>query len=141
VIIYFSYCKISVSYSFSFSSNSIFRSNQLYKFFLHWRPERQLDPLIDDEDLQTNLDESKYNDNSTNKGFVLLATDDPQLTDDYIPTKKTKNSIQQKKELHYLKRQNTLLKEWEVRLQILDMWENHSFSITNIIIKNLLTVF
>jgi hypothetical protein len=72
----------------------------LYKFFLHWRPERQLDPLIDDEDLQTNLDESKYNDNSTNKGFVLLATDDPQLTDDYIPTKKTKNSIQQKKELH-----------------------------------------
>ncbi len=93
----------------------IFRSEQLYKFFLRWTPERELDPLIDDEEPQINIDQTKHNDKAPNKGFVLLATDDPELTSDYISTKNTKNNQQQQK-THYLKRQNTLLKEWEVSL-------------------------
>ena len=75
----------------------IFRTDQLYKFFLRWTPERELDPLIDDEEPQINPDQTKHNDQTPNKGFVLLATDDPQLTGDYIPTKNKKKNQQQKK--------------------------------------------
>jgi hypothetical protein len=69
--------------------------------------------------------QSKYNEISSGKGFVLLANDDPELTDDYVSPNKN-NSLQsqsstistdsdgQTKRTHYLKRQNTLLKEWEV---------------------------
>jgi hypothetical protein len=61
------------------------------------------------------------NDDSLNRGFVLLANDDPELTDDYSTTKMSKDQRkknEQEKNTHYLKRQNTLLKEWEVRLEI-----------------------
>jgi len=67
--------------------------------------------------------QSKHNDISSGKGFVLLANDDPELTDDdYLstnnkssrtPTTSSDSGMQTKKQ-HYLKRQNTLLKEWEV---------------------------
>lgn len=60
----------------------------------------------------------KSNDNTSNRGFVLLATDDPELTGDYISTnnsKTRKKKNEQQRKPHYLTRQNTLLKEWEVR--------------------------
>jgi hypothetical protein len=85
----------------------ILRIDHLHSFFLRWTPERQSDPLIDDEDENQalNLNSSKYHDR-TPKGFVLLANDDPELT----------SSTEQQNKKHYLQRQNTLLKEWEVRL-------------------------
>ncbi len=92
---------------------SIFRIDHLYAFFLRWTPERELDPLIDDDDdnhpvQSTTINQTKPNDNTPNRGFVLLVTDDPELTDNYETTKLSKNE-------HYLKSQNSLLKEWEVR--------------------------
>lgn len=62
---------------------------------------------------------------STAKGFVLLANDDPELTDDYQLTQNKNNNSSNSgstanqmtsdgKKQHYLKRQNTLLKEWEI---------------------------
>ena len=71
--------------------------------------------------------QSKHTEISSGKGFVLLANDDPELSDDYVSpniknnksytsqtsTISTDSDAQTKKQ-HYLKRQNTLLKEWEV---------------------------
>ena len=96
------------------------RTDNLYTFFLRWNPERALDPLLDDTSLSSNLDHSSSNptDQSSGGGFVLLANDDPELTDDYLPANhlETSNSDHGKQgKAHYLKRQNTLLKEWEVR--------------------------
>ena len=66
---------------------------------------------------------------SSGKGFVLLANDDPELTDDYLRPRKNQNNSSSRgrtppiaddsadadtKNQHYLKRQHTLLKEWEV---------------------------
>jgi len=60
------------------------KTDHLYSFFLRWTPEREKDSLIDDNDNQpTNINQS-----SPNKGFVLLANDDPELTDNYLTTKK-----------------------------------------------------
>jgi len=93
----------------------MFRIDHLYSFFLLWTPESESDPLINNEKKQ----QSKSNDNNSNKGFVLLATDDPELNDHYLTTKNQKTiKTEQQKEGHYLARQNTLLKEWQVRLNI-----------------------
>jgi len=78
------------------------RIDHLYSFFLRWTPEHELHPLIDDEQLSV-INQIKHNDKYSNKGFVLLDDDQLELSDD------------QQKTSHYLKRQNTLLKEWEVR--------------------------
>ncbi len=106
----------------------IFRIDHLYTFFLHWSPERALDPFFDDNHSDDNHilsnTQSKHNEASPTKGFVLLANDDPELTDDYnknnnsssksrTSTTLSDSGIEPKKQ-HYLKRQNTLLKEWEV---------------------------
>jgi hypothetical protein len=110
-----------------------FRVDHLYTFFLRWNPECASDPGSDShypEDSNilstpTNRPSPKHNEQSSAKGFVLLANDDPELSDDYISPKNKNNSsskprsssdsnTEQKKQ-HYLKRQNTLLKEWEVR--------------------------
>ncbi len=106
----------------------------MYAFFLRWNPERAADPLGGD-DLSPRNDSflggdrssSKHDEIPPTKGFVLLATDDPELSDDYRSTNKNDNSTRsttttslspddgQRKQPHYLRRQNTLLKEWEVR--------------------------
>jgi len=110
-----------------------FRIDHLYTFFLRWNPERALDPASDGhypEDSNTlltptNRPSPKHSEPSSAKGFVLLANDDPELSDDYIAAKnKNTNSSKPRtpfdsgsaetKKQHYLKRQNTLLKEWEV---------------------------
>ncbi|CAF2985343.1 unnamed protein product [Rotaria sp. Silwood2] len=113
------------------------RIDHLYAFFLRWSPERSADSLSDDNHPdnnntsfnQTNRRSSntqlKNNEISSVQGFVLLANDDPELTDDYLyannknNTTSSKNATSidsgtQQKKQHYLKRQNTLLKEWEV---------------------------
>jgi hypothetical protein len=113
-----------------------YRIDNLYTFFLRWNPERALDPGSDGhypEDSNilstpTNRHSPKHNENSSAKGFVLLANDDPELSDDYISPKNknnnssksraSSNSSTEQKKQHYLKRQNTLLKEWEVRNSI-----------------------
>jgi hypothetical protein len=99
---------------FNFQIFIMFRIDHLYSFFLLWTPENGLDPLITEKENQL-----KSNHDNSNKGFVLLATDDPELADNYLIMKnqrKTKN--EQQKEAHYLTKQNTLLKEWEVRSNI-----------------------
>lgn len=104
--------------------------DHLYAFFLRWTPDRSGDSVTDGSPMDTNSSsnpgncrlsssQSKPNENSTPQGFVLLANDDPELTDDYLSSKnKTKPtttpSDPSSKKQHYLKRQNTLLKEWEV---------------------------
>lgn len=87
-----------------------FRTEKIYNFFLRWTPERQFNALIDDDDnIVTNA-----SDQPTCQGFVRLANDDPELNDDYDHSSE-KNDDKSKKKSHYLKRQNTLLKEWEVK--------------------------
>ena len=81
----------------------LFRIDHLYAFFLRWIPEYQSDPLTDDHH------------QSPNKGFVLLANKDPDLTDEYLRQTSKQNEIKNKK-VHYLTKQNTLLEEWEVRI-------------------------
>ncbi|CAF0893615.1 unnamed protein product [Adineta ricciae] len=88
--------------------------DQLYRFFLRWKPEYEFDALHDDEPQSSNTEQSKQTHHSSNKGFVLLANDDPELCDDYIASKDSKTASKQQKKPHYLKRQNTLLKEWEI---------------------------
>ncbi|CAF1378998.1 unnamed protein product [Adineta steineri] len=110
--------------------------DHLYAFFLRWSPERALDPYFDDDhpdNSNTSLNQvnrhvsnsqSKQNEISSGKGFVLLANDDPELTDDYVSSNNknnnsskshaTSDSTTSTKKQHYLKRQNTLLKEWEI---------------------------
>lgn len=63
----------------------------------------------------------KSKEHPTNKGFVLFSTDDSQSIDDYLATDTNarascvaNDSNREEKRPHYLKRQNTLLKEWEV---------------------------
>ncbi|UJR33075.1 hypothetical protein I4U23_020534 [Adineta vaga] len=85
--------------------------DQLYRFFLRWKPEHEFNSLIDDESYSSDIGLSKHTDQTSNKGFVLLVNNDPELNDDYQTS--TKNNKQQK-QVHYLKRQNTLLKEWEI---------------------------
>jgi hypothetical protein len=56
-----------------------------------------------------------------NKGFVLLATDDPELSDDYLIKKNSKNQRRKndkQQQGHYLKQKDKLLKEWEVRFKV-----------------------
>ncbi len=108
------------------------RVDHLYAFFLRWSPERALDPSLNDDypdnsntsNRHASHTQSKHHEISSGKGFVLLANDDPELTDDdYLstnnnsrsrtPTTSSDSGMQTKKQ-HYLKRQNTLLKEWEV---------------------------
>ncbi len=126
------------------------RIDHLYTFFLRWNPEHSSDLFFDDNHSddshilsnQTNRHlsntQSKYNEMSPGKGFVLLANDDPELTDDYkSANNKNNNSSKNRtattssnsgldsKKQHYLKRQNTLLKEWEV---IICFFKNHSDS-------------
>ncbi|CAF3792758.1 unnamed protein product, partial [Rotaria magnacalcarata] len=115
--------------------------DHLYAFFLRWSPERAIDSLSDDSHFDNRISlnqtnryssrtQSKQNVISSAQGFVLLANDDPELTDDYLlsndKNKNTSNSqtsitshdrSTQSRKQHYLKRQNTLLKEWEVRSQ------------------------
>jgi hypothetical protein len=116
-----------------------FRIDHLYAFFLRWNPEGASNSIFDDNrpadshtlSTPTNrpspYSPSKHNEMSPGKGFVLLANDDPELTGDYSSTSNKNNNssknrtattssdsgIELKKQ-HYLKRQNTLLKEWEV---------------------------
>ena len=115
------------------------RSDHLYAFFLRWSPDRSLDPLNDDEPKQLPSSPTKTTDVSTAKGFVLLANDDPELTDDYkLKQNNNNNNVNNNssssnsdstanqttsdgKKQHYLKRQNTLLKEWEVKNKHLDL--------------------
>ena len=112
------------------------RVDHLYTFFLRWNPDRSLDPLLDDPYSDENTlstptnrplsnSSSKHNESSSAKGFVLLANDDPELADDYTRLKNKNNNSSkplassdsdESKKQHYLKRQNTLLKEWEVRI-------------------------
>ncbi|CAF5166334.1 unnamed protein product, partial [Rotaria magnacalcarata] len=111
--------------------------DHLYAFFLRWSPERAIDSLSDDSHFDNRISlnqtnryssrtQSKQNVISSAQGFVLLANDDPELTDDYLlsndKNKNTSNSqtsitshdrSTQSRKQHYLKRQNTLLKEWE----------------------------
>lgn len=86
-----------------------FRSESVYNFFLRWTPERQFNALFDEN--ESNV---VHSDHPTCQGFVRLANDDPELTDDYQSSTEKTDGKQQKKS-HYLKRQNTLLKEWEVK--------------------------
>ncbi|CAF0829258.1 unnamed protein product [Adineta steineri] len=88
--------------------------DELYVFFLRWTPEHESNPLTDEDQQPPNLEQLKQNDKSGNKGFVLLANDDPELNDNNSKSKNQKKSPKQKKP-HYLSRQNTLLREWEVR--------------------------
>ncbi|CAF3433047.1 unnamed protein product [Rotaria socialis] len=112
--------------------------DHLYAFFLRWSPERAICSLSDDSHSDNNISlnqanryssrtQSKQNVISSAQGFVLLANDDPELTDDYLlsndKNKNTSNSqttitshdrSTQSRKQHYLKRQNTLLKEWEI---------------------------
>lgn len=109
------------------------RVDHLYTFFLRWNPDRSQDPLLDDPYPDENIlstptnrplsnSSSKQNESPSAKGFVLLANDDPELTDDCTRSKNNNSSkvrvpsdSGESKKQHYLKRQNTLLKEWEVR--------------------------
>jgi len=85
------------------------KTEKIYNFFLRWTPERQFNSLIDDDDnIVTNT-----SDQPTCQGFVRLANDDPELNDDYHHSLE-KTDDKSKKKSHYLKRQNTLLKEWEI---------------------------
>lgn len=98
----------------------IFRTDSLYSFFLHWTPERALDPLIDDEKPSLNINQSKSTNESNKKGFVVLSDEDDQLKEDYIKSKNIKKQTKttdSNTKRHYLSRQNTLLKDWEVRLE------------------------
>ncbi|CAF1235444.1 unnamed protein product [Adineta ricciae] len=112
--------------------------DHLYAFFLRWSPERALDPYCNDDypdNSNTSVDQgsrhafsnqSKHGEISSNKGFVLLANDDPELSGDYSSPQNNNSSksgtqispsdqgANETKKQHYLKRQNTLLKEWEV---------------------------
>ncbi|CAF0771607.1 unnamed protein product [Rotaria sordida] len=94
------------------------KTDPLHAFFLRWTPERALDPLIDDDKQPSNIDSKKSNNQSSNKGFVLLTDDNnSQLPNDYSTHQNLKNQIteinEQLKRPHYLSRQNTLLKDWE----------------------------
>lgn len=113
--------------SFLLSMTSIFRIDHLYAFFLRWTPDRTSDPTHDDNHSDHLLTHTllKYNELSPSKGFVLLANDDPELSDDYISSNNNSSKTRtnatssdsgtdKTKKQHYLKRQNTLLKEWEV---------------------------
>lgn len=128
--------RISHSSTISLSNPLDFRVDHLYTFFLRWNPDRSSDPLLDDPYADENTlstptnrplsnSSSKHNESPSAKGFVLLANDDPELADDYIRSKNKNNNSSkprassdsdESKKQHYLKRQNTLLKEWEVRI-------------------------
>ncbi|CAF3957022.1 unnamed protein product [Rotaria sp. Silwood2] len=97
------------------------KTGPLYSFFLRWTPERALDPLIDDDKPLSNIHPTISNNQSPNKGFVLFTGDDPQLPNDYANCENLNNHTKtndQQKRPHYLSRQNTLLKDWEVNLNI-----------------------
>ncbi|UJR14093.1 hypothetical protein I4U23_001089 [Adineta vaga] len=122
-------------YWFSVSKEKI---DHLYAFFLRWSPERALDPYYNNDypdNSNTSLNQgnrhassnqSKHTEPTSGKGFVLLANDDPELTGDYLSvqnnnssrdrtaTNSSDSSGNDTKKQHYLKRQNTLLKEWEI---------------------------
>ncbi|CAF0960335.1 unnamed protein product [Rotaria sordida] len=111
--------------------------DHIYAFFLRWSPDHSTDLLSHDNHFDNNntttfnqihrrssYTQIKQNEISSGQGFVLLANDDPELTDDYLYTNQKNNTINsknsisidndiQQKKQHYLKRQNTLLKEWE----------------------------
>lgn len=116
-----------------------FRIDHLYAFFLRWTPDRAADPSFDDYQSDNSYTTSsqtprhlshtplKHNEISPGKGFVLLTNDDPELTDDFMSSNNKSNNSSKSgtgtpssdsgidtKKQHYLKRQNTLLKEWEV---------------------------
>lgn len=99
----FLFPKKSKNFVFSIKNNDLdFRIDHVYTFFLRWNPDRALDPSLDDSypnnNTNTNLlstsphSQSKHNETSSAKGFVLLANDDPELTDDYILTKNKNNN-------------------------------------------------
>lgn len=89
----------------------LFRVDQLHSFFLRWTPERELDPLVDDD----NQIPSREKDTTSQRGF-LLVTDDSEASNEYEPTKDSEKT--QEKPAHYIRRESKLLKEWEVRLKI-----------------------
>lgn len=86
----------------------LFRVDQLHSFFLRWTPERELDALVDDD----NQIPSREKDTTSQRGFVLLVTDDPEINNEHEPTKDAE------KPSHYIRRESKLLKEWEVRFKI-----------------------
>lgn len=90
----------------------LFRTDSLHHFFLRWAPEHHGDLAFDDADQRPTTEPPSPNHKESHfgQGFVLLANDDPELTGDRSgPTSDKKSS-----KPHYLARQNTLLKDWEV---------------------------
>ena len=91
----------------------LFRTDSLHYFFLRWTPEHHADLTLDDADQRPTAEppSPKHKESNFGQGFVLLANDDPELTGDRSAPTSDKTSSKP----HYLTRQNTLLKEWEVR--------------------------
>jgi hypothetical protein len=82
-----------------------------------------LDPLADDDDTLWNNKQSStiLSEKPVTQGFVLLENDDLELN---APVQSSMNSHKidkQSKNSHYLTRQNTLLKEWEVNNECLTL--------------------
>ena len=114
------------------------RIDHLYAFFLLWNPKHASDSVFHDNHSEGNKNSSSQvhrppyrmqfkPKESSSQGFVLLKTDDPELANDYScsDNENTASACNQTttissysdtppKKQHYLKRQNTLLKEWEV---------------------------
>ena len=117
------------------------RIGHLHAFFLRWTPEREPESSSkSDQSVTTSIssnqitrtpshNQAKPKETPSAKGFVLLNNDDSESTEDYLatenkttpttrsrtPTSSSAESSKEQKKSHYLKRQNTLLKEWEVR--------------------------
>ena len=91
----------------------LFRTESLRHFFLRWTPEHHSNFGSDDVERSPMIEPSSSKDGEEHlgQGFVLLANNDPELTGDPPSTTTDNNSSKP----HYLKRQNTLLKDWEVR--------------------------
>lgn len=116
------------------------RIGHLHAFFLRWTPEREPESSSkSDQPVTTSIslnqiprtpshNQAKPKETPSAKGFVLLSNDDSESTEDYLaaenkttpitrsrtPTSSSTESNKEQKKSHYLKRQNTLLKEWEV---------------------------
>lgn len=94
----------------------------MYSFFRRWTPELQFNPLTDEEKTPENQHPSKQHDDSSKKGFIFMSGNECQLNDNY-PTSQNSNHKNKKKEqskkTHYLSRQNSLFKDWEVRPMII----------------------